>query len=300
MPNCLVIRRSQDLSTSETVLSALPRTAQASAGHAGRAQHVDAGFLAGIAIAAVVAVAGVASSGVGIEYFLQPTGALIVLGGTLGVILLTTPGPALLNAARRVLGLFSAQSVDREALIEEIVFYAKEARRTSLLKLEQKIRLAENDFLREALLLAIDVKNRAELQAPLEIEIRLRERQGDADAKVFEVAGGFAPTLGILGTVIGLVDVLRQFSNVQAVGFGIGMAFVSTLYGLGLANLVLLPAAHRIRARVAENFEIHELIIEGVFCVFDQVHPYLIRQRLSAFLRQRERAGLASTSAAGR
>lgn len=276
------------MSTSETALRALPRAAQASARHASRAQHLDAGFLTGLAVSVAVAIAGMASTGVGIGYFLQPTGALIVLGGTLGVILLTTPGPGLLNAGRRVLELFSAQSVGREALIEEIIVYAREARRTPLLKLEPKIRLAGNDFLREALLLSIDARNRAELQAALEIEIRLRERQGAADAKVFEVAGGFAPTLGILGTVVGLVDVLRQFSNVQAVGYGIGMAFVSTLYGLGLANLVLLPAAHRIRARAAESFEIHELIIEGVLCVFDQVHPYLIRQRLSAFLRQRD------------
>jgi len=282
------------LSTSERVLRAYPNARQAPAAYAGRTQNLDVGFLIGLAIAAAAAIAGMASTGVGIGYFLQPTGALIVLGGTLGVTFLTTPGRSLLNAAQRLRGLFFAQSTDREALIEEILFYAKEVRRRPLLGLEQEIRKIRNGFLREALLLAIDVRNRAELQAALEIEIRLRERQGDADAKVFEVAGGFAPTLGILGTVLGLVDLLRQFSNVQAVGAGIGLAFVSTLYGLGLANLVLLPAAHRIRARVAESFEIHELIVEGVICVFDQVHPYLVRHRLGAFLHHRERAALAA------
>jgi chemotaxis protein MotA len=254
-----------------------------------RTRRLDAGFLAGLAISAAAAIAGIASTGVGLGYFLQPAGALIVLGGTLGVVLLTTPVPGLLNTARRVRELCSADPVDREALIERVILCAREARRIGLVQMEPEIRRIGSAFLREALLLATDVKNRAELEAALETEIRMRERQGEADARVLEVAGGFAPTLGILGTVVGLVDVLRQFSSAQSV-YGAGMAFVSTLYGLGLANLLLLPAAHRIRARVSEDIEIHELIADGVLCVFDQVHPYLIRQRLRSFLRPEERA----------
>ena len=274
-------------------MRAAPSAAPAAHGRAGPTRRLDAGFLAGLAISVAAAIAGIATTGVGLGYFLQPSGALIVLGGTLGVILLTTPASSLLNTARRVRDLFSAEPADRETLIEQILYYAKESRRTVLLKMEPEIRRVGNGFLQEALLLAIDVTNRAELQAALETELRLRERQGEADARVLEVAGGFAPTLGILGTVVGLVDVLRQFSNVQSVGYGIGMAFVSTLYGLGLANLLLLPAAHRIRARAVENTEIHELIAEGVLCLFDQVHPFLIRQRLCSFLRQEERDAMA-------
>jgi chemotaxis protein MotA len=279
------------LSGSATALRTIPRAEKAASAHPRR---LDPGFLAGIVICAVAATAGIASTGVGLGYFLQPAGAFIVFGGTIGVILLTTPASGLLNTARSIAELFSDEPVDREALIEQIVFYAREVRHTVMLKLEPAIRRAGHSFLRDALLLAIDVQNRAGLQAALDTEIRVRERQGEADARVLEVAGGFAPTLGILGTVVGLVEVMRQFSNVQSVGYGIGMAFVSTLYGLGLANLLLLPAAHRIRARAIENFEIHELIAEGVLCIFDQVHPYLIRQRLRCFLRQRERDPLIS------
>jgi chemotaxis protein MotA len=86
--------------------------------------------------------------------------------------------------------------------------------------------------------------------------------------------------------VVGLIDVLRQFSKLQSVGYGIGTAFVSTIYGLVLANLVLLPAAHRIRARVAENFETQEMILEGVLSIVDSVHPSLIRMRLDSFVRR--------------
>jgi len=117
--------------------------------------------------------------------------------------------------------------------------------------------------------------------------LQMTERQGEADAKTLEVAGGFAPTLGIIGTVIGLIHVLRQFSNLSSVGSGIGMAFVSTVYGLALANIFLLPLAHRIRARVVENFETQELIMEGVLGIANAVHPSVIRMRLGSFLRSR-------------
>ncbi len=230
--------------------------------------------------------AGVAAAGISITYFFQPAGALIVVGGTLGVMLVTTPKASLVHSFRRVTDLISSEEVNREALIEEIIFYARVARRGSLLALEPLIPQAAHPFFGQALQLALDVGSRTELQAVLENELRMRERQGETDAKTLEVAGGFAPTIGIIGTVVGLIEVLRHFANLQSVGFGIGTAFVSTIYGLALANLLLLPAAHRIRARVAENFEIQELIIEGVLSLSDNVHPALIRLRLNAYTRQ--------------
>ena len=247
---------------------------------------LDLGLLVGVAIAVSAVIAGVISTGVGLRYFLHPTGALIVLGGTLGVMLVTTPLHALANSLKRVSTLLLSKPVDRERLIEEIVGYARISRREGTMALEAIAPKSSNAFLRNALLLVLDVKDRAELQAALDLELRLRERQGEADAKVFEVAGGFAPTIGIIGTVVGLIEVMRQFSNVQAVGFGIGTAFVSTIYGLALANLVLLPTAHRIRARVAETFELQELMMEGVLYLVDTVHPSLIRLKLSSFLRE--------------
>ena len=103
------------------------------------------------------------------------------------------------------------------------------------------------------------------------------------------MAGGFAPTIGVIGTVVGLMDVLRQFSNIASVAGGTGTAFVSTIYGLGLANLILLPSAQRMRANVADQFETNEMIVEGTLCLFDGVHPSLVRDRLSCFLRGEEK-----------
>lgn len=248
---------------------------------------LDGWILAGIAIAVAATVAGIASTGVNLRYFLQPTAAWIVLGGTLGVTLVTTPHTSLVNAVRRVLGLIRQPATNRALLMEEIISYVRIARVHGMLAMEPSIEQASHSFLREMLALAMDLKSRTEFQSALETKLRLRERQGDADAKVLEVAGGFAPAIGVIGTVVGLIDVLRQFSNMNSVALGIGTAFVSTMYGLTLANLILLPAAHRIRASVAETFEIEEMIIEGGLCLIDGTHPSLVRDRLNCFLRER-------------
>ncbi|HEY4365271.1 MAG TPA: MotA/TolQ/ExbB proton channel family protein [Bryobacteraceae bacterium] len=247
---------------------------------------MDPWVLAGIAIALLTTVAGIASTGVSLRYFFQPTAVWIVLGGTFGVTLVTTPRSSLRHAGQRVLGLLRPASTNREALLEELLAYAKTTRMQGLLAIESKIDQASNAFLREMLWLAIDVKTRVEFQTTMETKLRLHERQGDADAKVLEVAAGFSPAIGVIGTVVGLIEVLRQFSNLNSVALGIGTAFVSTMYGLALANLILLPAAHRIRASVAEAFELEEMMTEGGLALIDATHPSLVRERLACFLRK--------------
>ncbi len=249
-------------------------------------RRVDASLVIGIVVAVGALVAGIASTGAGILYFLQPTAAAIVFGGTLGILMVTTPMQNIRNSAKRVVSLFSAEVVEPERLMEDVVQAARIARKDGMAGLQRFAERIDNAFLREALLLSLDVRNRIDLQTAIENELKLRERQGESDAKTLEVAGGFAPTVGILGTVVGLIEVLRHFTDFTAVGGGIGMAFVSTIYGLGLANLVLLPLAHRIRATVADTFERQELILEGVLCVADGLHPSMIRVKLAAFLRE--------------
>ncbi len=274
------------MSTSQVYLNALPDAKPKPTEEPARPRRLDLWMLAGIAIALTATVAGIAATGVNLVYFFQPTGVLVVLGGTLGVMILTTPRAALGHSARRVAGLLSTSHVNREGLIEEMVSHTRLVRTKGVYALEPVVARAGDPFLAESLLMAMDVNERSELQSALETKLRLKERQGEADAKILEVAGGFAPTIGVLGTVIGLIHVLREFSTPSAVAYGVGTAFVSTIYGLALANLVLLPAAHRIRARVAEAFETQEMIMEGVLCMFDKIHPSLVRQRLRSFLRE--------------
>lgn len=249
----------------------------------------DLWMLLGIAVAIGAVLAGIAAAGIRIGYFFQPTGMLIVLGGTFGVTLITTPRRALLRAVRGAIALLWEQPENRAALMEEIVVFSRTMRPKGIFGLEPLIGQVRQPFLREALLLAMDARNRGELQSMLETKLRQVEKHGETDARAFEVAGGFAPTIGVLGTVVGLMDVLRQFSNISSVAAGTGTAFVSTIYGLALANLVLLPAAQRMRAHVAEQFETHEMIVEGTLCLFDGLHPALVRDRLSCFLRGEER-----------
>jgi chemotaxis protein MotA len=278
---------SNTLATTQAALTRqLP--VQKIAHQAGRAKSLDISFVAGVIIALGAVVLGICATHIAFAYFLQPAGAVIVIGGTLGVLLVATPGHSLVHSARRIRNLITIEHVDREALIEEIIALAKLARRGGLITLDSAISKTTNSFLRDGLQIAVDGQNREELKAVLETQLRMNERHGENDAEALEVAGGFAPTIGIIGTVVGLIEVLRQFSNLQAVGSGIGTAFVSTIYGLALANLLLLPAAHRIRARVAENFQTEELIIEGVLSIIDCLHPSLIRVRLNSFIRKAE------------
>jgi len=267
------------LASSAAVLKHVPQAAR-------RKSPIDVSMILGIAIALAAIAGGLLATGVRLTYFFQPTGASIVLGGTLGVIFITTPRTNLLFSARRIVELLRCPEADRGALIEELMQYVKTARAKGMLRIEPMIERASDPFLKESLLLCLDADDKSELRGVLETKTRLRERQGETDAKVLEVAGGFAPTIGVLGTVVGLIDVLRNFSDVGSVAGGIGAAFVSTIYGLGLANIVLLPAAHRIRARAAEMFETHEMITEAVVCMAEGMHPAMVRERLAAFLRE--------------
>jgi chemotaxis protein MotA len=246
-------------------------------------RRVDRWMLGGILITIVALASGIAATRVPLSYFFQPAGVLIVIGGTLGATVVTTPKRALQQAARRVLGLLWERGAGRARLVEDIMSYIRVARTQGLLGIEPMLRECRHERLRESLTLALDVQ-KEELQTAIETRMRLRERRGEEDARTLETAGGFAPTIGVLGTVVGLIDVLRRFSDLTAVAGGVGTAFASTLYGIGLANLLLLPLAHRIRAAVAADFETEELILEGMLCLFDGVHPALAEERLNAFL----------------
>src|SRR2546430_9738110 len=166
-------------------------------------------MLAGIAIAVVATIAGIASTGVSPTYFFQPTGALIVIGGTLGVTFITTPRVALLHSLRRVGDLFFPAHSSREDLIEELVSYVRLVRIRGLVAIEPVLGETSNRFLAESLLLAMDVNQRGELETALANKLRLCERQGEADAKVLEVAGGVPPPLRGPGHLGGLVGAAR-------------------------------------------------------------------------------------------
>jgi chemotaxis protein MotA len=125
-----------------------------------------------------------------------------------------------------------------------------------------------------------------ELRKMMELEITLEEQHAEAQAKVYEAAGGYAPTIGIIGAVLGLIQVMKHLENIDEVGRGIAVAFVATVYGVGSANVFFLPAGNKIRARMHEVFRIQELMLEGVVGIVEGLNPKLIRSKLEAYTRR--------------
>ena len=212
------------------------------------------------------------------------TAGLLVLGGTIGAVVMGTPFPVLAGSVRRCRGLFRRELDLRRETAENIMRCAVLARRGGLASIESEAEAVENGLLRRALLLAVDGVPPTEIRRQLQIDITAEEDRAEADARVFEQAGGYAPTIGIIGAVIGLIQVMRQLGSVDEVGRGIATAFTSTLYGVALANLLLLPLAARIRSRARSAVGAKELILEGVTALGEGLSLRLIRTRLETFL----------------
>ena len=210
--------------------------------------------------------------------------ALLVFGGTLSAVCIGNPSSALLRSLHRCRGLFRRRTDGRRELAEQIMHFATLARRLGISSIETEAEALENGLLRRALLLIVDGVAAQEVRRQMEIEILAAEEQTDADARIFEQAGGYAPTIGIIGAVIGLIQVMTQLSNVDAVGRGIASAFTATLYGVALANLILLPIGARIRARAKSVIGESELILEGVTALGEGLSLRLVRTRLEPFL----------------
>jgi chemotaxis protein MotA len=168
-------------------------------------------------------------------------------------------------------------------MIEQVIGFATKARKNGLVSLEQEALTIEDPFLKKALTLAVDGTDLLEIRKMLELQICLEEENAEAEAKVFECAGGYAPTVGIIGAVMGLIQVMKNLANIDEVGHGIAVAFVATVYGVGLANLFLLPAASKIKARAHAEIERKELILEGVAGIVEGLNPKLIRSKLECY-----------------
>ena len=195
-------------------------------------------------------VGGLLFEGGKIKDILQFTAALIVLGGTFGAVLVSTPLAIVGAALRRLKTVVIDTAPQMDDLIEEIIGYATKARKNGIVSLEQRPLAIKDPFLRKALNLAVDGTDLQEIRKMMELEIGLEEQHAEAEAKVFESAGGYAPTIGIIGAVLGLIQVMKNLANIDEVGHGIAVAFVATVYGVGSANLFFLPAANKIKARM--------------------------------------------------
>jgi chemotaxis protein MotA len=239
-----------------------------------------------------------------LRHLYQVAAAIIVLGGTFGAVMITTPMNVLLRAVKSIVLVFFDTSPSPSAAIEEIIGYATQARKQGIVSLETVAGSVSDPFLRKALNLAVDGIEMSQIRTIMELDLSLMEHDGEAEAKVYEAAGGYAPTIGIIGAVIGLIHVMQNLADIEAVGKGIAGAFVATIYGVGCANLFFLPAGSKLRARVQATSRIRELMLEGVLSIVEGLNPKLIRTKLDAYLSEQhgggKKAAAAGRGAAGR
>lgn len=244
----------------------------------------DFATIAGLMLAAVGILGGLILEGGSIRDIMQHTAAIIVLGGTLGAVMVNTPMATLKGAASRVSEVLFEGTQDPRQRVETLVDYATKARKQGIVALEAELALVNDPFLKKAISLAIDGADLQDIRSMLDLEIGLREHRCEQEAKVFESAGGYAPTIGIIGAVLGLIQVMKNLSNVEEVGHGIAVAFVATVYGVAVSNLLFLPAANKIKARAREHAEMMEMTVEGVTGIVEGMNPKLLRLKLEAFV----------------
>lgn len=236
----------------------------------------------GIAIAAVML--GQAWEGGHPASLVNLPALLIVLGGSIGAMMVQAP----INVFRRALFMLKwaifPPDLYPEKAIAKFVAWGNVARREGLLGLESSIRGEKDAFVHKGLQMLVDGKDPSTIRSILEVEIDVKERFDLASAKIFESMGGYTPTIGILGAVIGLIQVMENLSEPEKLGHGIATAFVATIYGVGLANLLLLPLANKLKAHVMRNRNHQEMLLEGLISVAEGENPKNIEGRLKGYL----------------
>lgn len=245
---------------------------------------IDLNTFSGLAVAVVCIVGGLILEGGQISDITQPTAALIVLGGTIGAVMVSTPSSVLKGALGRMMALVRDPNPPMNGVVDQLIEYSTQARKMGLTSLEEEANEATDPFLQKALLLAVDGSDLQEIRDMLTLDIEMEEARAEAEAKVFEGAGGYAPTIGIIGAVLGLIQVMKNLADIDEVGHGIAVAFVATVYGVGVANLFFLPAAQKIKARAQTEARRKELMTEGVIGIVEGLNPKLLRTKLEAFL----------------
>jgi len=248
----------------------------------------DIATFGGIALALGGIVGGLLMEGGKIKDISQITAAFIVLGGTFGAVMVSTPLAVLKGAVLRLVHVILDKTQPPDAVIDELIGYATKARKNGLVSLENEVLEIQDPFLRKALTLAVDGTDLQEIRNMMQLEMDLTEARAIAEAKVFEAAGGYSPTIGIIGAVMGLIQVMKNLANIEEVGHGIAVAFVATVYGVGVANILLLPAATKIKSRIEAETELKELKLEGVVGIVEGLNPKLIRSKLQAYQHQAE------------
>lgn len=246
---------------------------------------MDWGSLAGITLALTGILVGQVLDGGHLDALVQPAAFVIVVVGTTGAVILQSGMPVFLRGVSMARRVFVAQPDDMRDLIPEIGLWSAAARREGLLSLERYINGVQDPFIVRGLRLIVDGVDPLKLREILNIEISGHETRQRVAVRVWEAAGGYAPTIGILGAVLGLIHVMENLTDPSRLGSGIAVAFVATIYGVGLANLVFLPIGNKLKAIVA--YEVHrlEMLADAFSGIATGDNPLVIEERMAVYLR---------------
>jgi chemotaxis protein MotA len=210
--------------------------------------------------------------------------ALIVVGGTVGAALLQTPRHHLLPALKMLRWIFQPPRNDFEQTKIKIVSWATVARREGLLGLENISDSEKDGFSRQGLQMVVDGSEPHAIRQTLETTLFLQQQRNLGGAHFYEAMGGYAPTIGIVGAVLGLIQVMTHLADPAALGGGIAVAFVATVYGVGFANLLLLPIANKLKAVIGDEQAFYEMVMEGIVSIADGEHPRAVQLKMSGFI----------------
>ena len=243
---------------------------------------MDLATVLGLLVALGMVLGGNMMEGGKVSQIAQPTAAMIVIGGTIGATMIQFPMKTLKRAVKGIASVFKQPPNMAEKLINEIVEYATTARKEGIVALENVVPNASDPFLARALMMAVDGADSAAMRDALERSIGQMEEEGEDVAKVFEAAGGYSPTIGIIGAVLGLIQVMSHLSDIEKVGEGIATAFVATIYGVGFANIVALPIGGKLKHRNREAIGLKTMMLEGALAIQEGMNPKIVRERLSS------------------
>ena len=245
---------------------------------------MDIASIGGILLAIVGILAGMMIEGGSIAQITQPTAALIVVGGTTGAVMLQFPLNTFLAALKQAMKIFISGRADGDEVLKQLVQFANKARKSGIVSLDQDLGSVSDPFLKQALMLAIDGTEPTEVRKIMQMELDNKSEMEEKIPQVFEAAGGYSPTVGIIGAVLGLIQVMQHLDNISEVGRGIAVAFVATIYGVALANLIFLPAAGKLKIRHREEQMAKEMILEGVISILEGMNPRMMETKLRTFL----------------
>ena len=245
---------------------------------------MDWASVAGIVLALAGLFIGQGLDGGKLASLVQPAAFAIVVVGTFGAVLLQTEAPTFLRGMRMLRWVFRPPPSQRGKLAREIALWSLHARRDGLLSLEQYMQGTSDKFIQKGLRLMIDGIHPDKLRSLLETEVTAYEFGQREAVKIWESAAGYSPTIGILGAVLGLIHVMENLTDPSKLGAGIAVAFVSTVYGVGLANLFFYPVANKLKSIVAETVTQYEILTDVFHDIASGDHSRVIDERVASLL----------------